>query len=482
LVYDPEGDVSIAAKNLIKPVIALVPENIFTFSLQRRFGIAAFMSLLLCATTLGFWVSKTIESGFAEVTAASSGSYIEQYIAPHLQELATSDTLSPASVDALNRALDRPAARLHIAEIKIWKHDGLVVYSTNQDIIGRSFPVSQSLRQAWNGTGTAEFDDINQHDDPTGISSDIPLLEVYTPIRDTSSGEVIAVLEFYEHAETLKAQLAAVEWHTWVIAALITIGMISGLFWIVLTGARSTDRQRVALTHRIAQLTTMLRQTEGERTRAGRRPKTLPEQNTYSMPRVASGLHDGPAQMIASAMMRLDLLSVSRKDHENLGAIRGALSVALGEIQGLCASLELPEIQKMKLREALLLVIHDYEMRAQVKVTWHMSGVSSATPDTITSCVCHFVREGLVDRIPEDESGPRVIVRQSTDMIEVEIVSDNIRDGISTMDARPPRLGLQSVLDRIECLGGIVTIKRASGVGTQMTASLPLKLGAPSGE
>jgi signal transduction histidine kinase len=479
----PERTVNIATISSLKPVLAMLPERIFSFNLPKRFGIAALLSLFFCATTLGFWVSKTIESGFAEATAASSGAYIEQYIAPHLQELATSDTLSPANVDALNRALDRPAARLHIAAIKIWKRDGLVIYSTNQDIIGRSFPVSQSLQRAWNGVSTAEFDDINQKEDPTDVSPDIPLLEVYTPIRDRSSGEIIAVLEFYEYAETLKSQLAAVEWHTWIIAALITIGMVSALFWIVLVGSKSIDRQRVALTHRISQLTTMLRQTEAERTRANRALKIAPEQNTHSMPRVASGLHDGPAQLIASAMVRLDSLAVGRKDVENLGAIRGALSVALAEIQGLCASLEIPEIQNMSLDEALLRVIHDYEKCTKESVEHSLPGeISPSIPEAVTSVLCRFVRESLAERNPESESAVRVIARRSADSIDVEVVLDGRQNDCSVVTNPHARLGLRSVWDRIECMGGKVSIGRASGMSTRMTASLPLVIGKSNGK
>lgn len=144
---------------------------------------------------------------------------------------------------------------------------------------------------------------------------------------------MIAVLEFYDFAEEIESQLSKAEWHSWALNALVTIAMMTALFSIVANGSRTIDEQRVSLTHRVAQLSELLKQNEALRSRVERAARNATEDNEKFIRRLGYDLHDGPAQLIGLALLRLDALNLSGHDGDNLATIRGALSDAVSDIR-----------------------------------------------------------------------------------------------------------------------------------------------------
>ncbi|MFY9206762.1 MAG: two-component sensor histidine kinase, partial [Yoonia sp.] len=67
----------------------------------------------------------------------------------------------------------------------------------------------------------------------------MPLLEVYSPIRQLWTGDVIAVAEFYERADMLVSDLATARRNSWLVVGgvFLASGLIS--FGIVQAGGRT---------------------------------------------------------------------------------------------------------------------------------------------------------------------------------------------------------------------------------------------------
>ena len=72
---------------------------------------------------------------------------------------------------------------------------------------GKRFPPTENLKKAWGGEVRADFNDTKDEEDEAEHALGIPLLEIYSPIREIKSGKVIAVAEFYEVATQLKQDL-----------------------------------------------------------------------------------------------------------------------------------------------------------------------------------------------------------------------------------------------------------------------------------
>ncbi len=93
------------------------------------------------------------------------------------------------------------------------------------------------------------------------------------------------------------------------------------LFGIVRRGNDTIVRQENALRTQVSELSTLLNQNEQLRDRvrtAAERTTTLSERN---LRRISSDLHDGPGQMMALAMLRLERLQAQPTE---TGRVRGA--------------------------------------------------------------------------------------------------------------------------------------------------------------
>lgn len=452
-------------------------------NLARQFILVAFGVLLVGMFTLGTWVTRRIETGVAETSAASAALYINSLLAPHLQDLASRDSLSESSAEALNRAIESIVAKMEIASVKVWNDDGFVIYSTDKSIVGKTFPLTPELRRAWDGAIAAEFANSSHGEVPTSdIDVNAPLLEVYVPVRDTKSGKVIAVLEFYDFAEEIETQLSKAEWHSWAMTALVTIAMMTALFSIVANGSRTIDEQRISLTHRVAQLSELLKQNEALRSRIERAARNATEDNEKFIRRLGYDLHDGPAQLIGLALLRLDALNLSGHDGDNLTTIRGALSDALGDIRSFCAGLLLPEVHTMTLAGALLHIIRDHERRTRTKVSCSISDLPPDAPQFVKVCLCRFVQEALNNAFRHaGGKGQQVSAWWADSTIMVEVSDEGQGISSESSPAHRVQLGLTGLRDRIESIGGTLKLESTPGAGTRLLASLSLNPGESNG-
>jgi hypothetical protein len=89
------------------------------FSLSLKFSMAASIVVTLGMIVIGSWVSARIEDGVVSNAATAGGSYVENYIAPHLQELASDDDISAEHKRALDRLLAPQTASKPILSFRI---------------------------------------------------------------------------------------------------------------------------------------------------------------------------------------------------------------------------------------------------------------------------------------------------------------------------------------------------------------------------
>lgn len=444
--------------------------------LVRQFALVAAAALLVAMIVLGAWVSKKIETGVAEVAGASSALYINTFLSPHLQELARGDSLSETSVKALNEAMVQPAVRAHVLKVKIWKQDGLIVYSNDTNLVGKRYrPTSEQLA-AWSGAVATQVDHLQHEENEGERSIGLPMLEVYAPIRNTRSGEVIAVLEFYEDAEALKVQLARAQWQSWAVTALVALAFMGALFSIVSEGSKAIDQMRTSLSHRIIQLKKLLRQNEVMRARIERSARHARDGNEGFMPRVASDLRDGPAQAITLALFHLTHHDSKCPPSEELVTARNALAKALRDLWNISAGLLLPEVKNLPLADALRLIVQDFERRTQTALDCTINIPNPRdVPEFIKICASRFVQVCL-DSTSQLGHGGIVLVSACSDSIalRVEVVAEYTIGGDATAVENAVQLGLTGLWDQIDGIGGQIVVEAASSREIRFRTWLPL--------
>jgi signal transduction histidine kinase len=231
----------------------------------------------------------------------------------------------------------------------------------------------------------------------------------------------------------------------------------------------------LALIERVSQLSELLRQNHLLKERVERAARKATEDNERFLRRMGYDLHDGVAQLISLALLRLDKIKGSPQERDNLHSIHKALSDALGDIRDICKGLLLPEVRSMTLKDALLFMIRSHERRTGTVIDCTIAELPEQAPEFIKIALCRFTQEGLNNAFKHaGGQGQRIDIAWDGIHIKVEVADQG--PGICNLDAgiRELGLGLAGLRDRIESLGGDVVIMSAPDAGTRITASLPL--------
>jgi signal transduction histidine kinase len=425
-------------------------------SLVQQFALMASIVVWSGLAVLGSFVSAEIENNVVHNAAAATALYVNSLHGPYLRELATGSALSEESLRALDASFRGTELDRQIISVKIWQPDGKIVYSTRRYLTGQIFSANAKLLKALNGGVVAQFGGPAEEDeaDTAERNLDVPLLEIYVPIRATGDGRVVAVGEFFTHAGALKAGIDTARLHTWIAVggvALIKVVLLYGIVW---RGNKTIESQRAVL--------------------VGARRASV-ETSERFLRRVGADLHDGPAQLIGLALLRLDNLrpplAATQSKPEEFEKIRTVLQDCLREIRHLSAGLAPPHLDNLPLRKVLELAVRQHEHRTGTDV----KAVIGVLPTNISSlhkvCIYRFVQEGLNNAYRHASGvGQTVHVDSCGDEFTIEVADK----GPGFSPSASGGLGLAGLRDRVESLGGTFSLDTQLGSGTRLWASFQI--------
>jgi len=199
------------------------------------------------------------------------------------------------------------------------------------------------------------------------------------------------------------------------------------------------------------------------------------ELNDRLLRRIGGDLHDGPAQLISLALLRLDSLHPESGAHrggaplEDYERIRGALEEALAEVRGISAGLTLPELGCVSPGDALRLAARNHERRTATVVACHVSELPQDVSAPVKSCLYRFAQEAL-NNAYRHAGGRGQTVRANCrgGTIEVEVIDAG--PGFEPANkVLGSHLGLLGMRERVVSLGGTLDIVSAPGAGTRLT-------------
>lgn len=447
-------------------------------SRSTQFVIAAAVILGLTMFFVGKLVSARIESAAVNSAAEAGAQYMDTFLEPYVQEMSRDNNLSAASVQSLDRLTESRSLKHHIVSIKIWRADGTVVYSTNKAITNHKFPMDE-ITEALKGKVVTDLEGLNEDENEFERKLNVPLYEIYAPLRDSSTRKVIAVGEFYEKAGSLKREINRVREQVWGVVGAATLAMLTLLFFIVRRGDKIIQRQQVALRLRLQEQTRLHISNAELQRKMATATQEFSHVNELTLRRIGADLHDGPAQLLTLILIRLDDLAenCSAVDQESLETIRGAATDALREVRDLSRGLALPEINELSLVEELQLVAQRHEQRTGTKVTLALGLLPKSAPLPLKLCLYRFVQEALNNAYRHANGEGQVIQAQYID----EVLNISVRDSGPGMAADAmlqeasgrTRLGLAGLRYRIESLGGLFSID-SSVSGTSVNAQFKL--------
>ncbi|WP_244489952.1 sensor histidine kinase [Rhizobium sp. Leaf391] len=450
-------------------------------SLAQQFLLVGGLVSLVATMIVGAFVSRLIEDTVTRNSGAATALYVDSVIAPLLPDMQASTNLSDSVKQALDETLGQGALGKRLMSFKLWRPDGVILYSNDKEQIGQKLPLSDGLQTALTGKMVAEYDNVDDVGSESERESGMPLLEVYNPVLQPWSGDVVAVLEFYEVATDFQRSLTHARLQSWIAVVAFTMTFFAILSALVFKGSRMIDSQREALKTRIQDLSDLLTQ-NGELSaklqRASQRTTAL---NERYLRRLGAELHDGPAQLVALAALKVDSDAISNprtprkvRDGE-ISSIKSSLDDAMQEIRTICSGLVLPQIEGADLREIIERAIKAHTQRTGTAVRLSMSPISpllSTVSLSVKICVYRFLQEALNNGFRHGGGAGQYVV-QTFDGQNVSITVGDIGPGFEPADIKPSSLGLSGLRERVESLGGYFDLK-TSTQGTVLRMSLNL--------
>jgi signal transduction histidine kinase len=445
---------------------------------STQFVIAAAVILGLTMFFVGNLVSARIESAAVHSAAEAGAQYMDTFLEPFVQELSRDNELSAASVQSLDRLTESRSLKQHIVSIKIWRADGTVVYSTNKDVTNLQFPLDE-ITEALKGKVVTDLQELTQDENEFERKLNVPLYEIYAPLRDSRSGKIIAVGEFYEKADSLRREINRVREEVWGVVGAATLAMLTLLFFIVRRGDKIIQQQQVALRLRLIEQTRLHISNAELQRKMATATEEFSHINELTLRRIGADLHDGPAQLLTLILIRLDDLAedFSTVDQEALETVRGAATDALREVRDLSRGLALPEINALSLVEELQLVAQRHEQRTGTKVKLTLGPLPKAAPLPLKLCLYRFVQEALNNAYRHANGEGQVIQAKYIDGVLNISVRDSgpgmAADAMLLEKSGRTRLGLAGLRYRVESLGGLFNIDSCAS-GTSVRAQFKL--------
>jgi signal transduction histidine kinase len=248
---------------------------------------------------------------------------------------------------------------------------------------------------------------------------------------------------------------------------------------------QTIERQKQSLQEKVTKLHQLLEQNEALRHRlvlAAKRNTTL---NERSLRRLSAELHDGPAQDLGFALIKLESGEIDKtatrlpveqreKYSKELATVHSSIARALNEMRSIAGGMCLPELEHLSLIETIKRACRSHQRRTQSEVAVHLEETLEDVPLPVKITLYRVVQESLMNAFKHgggQGQSVTLFVRKKQLGLEVKdegpgfILADSLGDNT--------RLGLLGMRERVESLGGTFWIETEVGKGTTVNVVFP---------
>jgi signal transduction histidine kinase len=213
------------------------------------------------------------------------------------------------------------------------------------------------------------------------------------------------------------------------------------------------------------------------------------EQDTLSMnavmqerERLSRELHDGVAQLVAQLLLRLDTIKglveadrhqEAQAELERLHGVADEIYEDIGEsITGLRTN-----VAEQGLICALQDYVDQFEERHQIAVSLRADGAANQLPPLAAFQLFRLIQEALTNVRKHAAAQEATLTLTSNWPDQLRVVIDDDGRGFTPGSQRSGKarpLGLTSMRERVEALGGTLQVNSQPGSGTRVTATIPI--------
>ena len=201
--------------------------------------------------------------------------------------------------------------------------------------------------------------------------------------------------------------------------------------------------------------------------------------------RLYRDVHDGPAQVLANAIFEVEYLEriaerapaeVRQTLRTELSNLKGQFRGSLDSVRGMIYDLRPPELTELGLAEAMRNYASEWEARCGIKVSSELDLKDTGLSPMAELAVYRVMQEGLQNVHKHAHASSVGIAWSRANESWVLHVTDDGQGFDLVKAARHKKsVGLLSMRERAELIGGTLQIQSTPGKGTAVTLLLPVE-------
>lgn len=449
LQAEPAGPRSSLRSRLFATVANMSIAN--QFLLTASFVVFGLMGLL------GFFTAAEVERSALQAAGAAGAARMQIAIAPLIPQ-DRSLLFDEAFRKNVSRLVGEGPDGQRIHNLKIWLSDGTPVFSALEPERGER-GMFEELEAALRGEVVVSRTFIDKHS-YTDEERAGTFLEIYAPLVIGNDGVVLLAGEIYLESVKLEAMIGRSRAMAMLMVLLVSVPMLSLLYFIVRRSSHVIDEQRKTLRQSLRNAIDLSIENNRLRVIADNARVEAGKLNERILDQIGADLHDGSVQVLTLVKLRLsDMVTTNglqASTHHSLHKALDLMSSALEELRNISAGLILPELEDVTVHEAI-----EHALKRYLEITGCQVELEADQPLGLRShdlsiCLYRFVLEGLMNSY-RHARGNRQLVRYTLrrGRLHVSVADYGIRPEIvGTKEKQRVRLGKISQNRRIRSFGG----------------------------
>lgn len=202
--------------------------------------------------------------------------------------------------------------------------------------------------------------------------------------------------------------------------------------------------------------------------------------------RIARDIHDGPAQHMASVVMKADICKmVVQKDLneglKELADLKESVMVALKEVRGIIFDLRPMSLDDLGLCQTIQQLLNAISVESNIDINTKLKPVQTEIEPIIQVAVYRIIQE-IFNNIKKHSRAKHAELRLdfgAKHLVLVTVddgVGFNVEETLNRVKIKGTSYGLINIVDRVNQLQGEIQIKSSEGKGTTYIVKLPINI------
>jgi len=461
------------------------------FDLLRSFALLSLVSIVLIGVVSGVVLVRFLVNQMLERDALVTMGLVQSIAEAEEPRLFAIDSTLFENKEGLGEFLVHIARIPDVVRANLYTSNRVLVWSTEQRLIGKQFDINPELQRALAGELVFRLAKRRDKAEHEFFADDVTVfVESYVPIWDADRREIIGAAELYKVPPMLFSAITHTKRLVWGGGIFGGLFLYVMLFWIVRRGNDLIRRQERRLREEISENKRdkeMLRKSESKLRALSSQLLVAQEQERQ---RIASELHDGIGQSLSAIKFMIENslnacravcgTETAEANLEMLGAIAKKTKDAIEETRRVAMELRPPMLDDLGIVATLDWFCREFQtIYPHITIAKRVELQENNIQGELKVAIYRIVQEGL-NNVAKHTKADRVHLDLAAVRGQIALcIRDNgqgfdlLASGGSGGENGHRGLGLQSMRERTELSGGTFKIESSRGAGTVIHAWWP---------